>query len=536
MIDHDGLLARYREDVQRRGARAAYDALLQAVLDGHASGDDWEAIALGMLKQGMPGAVVALAEEGLARHPNLVGLRYHLGNALRMIGERQAAERELRAVLAVQPAHAGALASLANLLRGEGRLQAAAQVALEGMPVLPDLARIRETLVFLRECEAVRPALELAQAALRDAPEDAELHGVAGELAAELGRFEQARVHLRRAVALQPEFASGCLRLAGVHAFRSGDEPDAKAIELAARSLPIEGDAGLAARFAWAKVLADLGDLAGAAQQLRKSNAAMRLRMQWSASGFDAFINRQIGIPPPTPVAKRLEFTPVLIVGLPRTGTTLVASLLERHPQVRSRGELNWLSELALHVETGARAPAKLTEAAAFYVAQLRRDDAPARVIIDKNPLNFRHLGMASALLPGVRVIHCRRDARDTALSIFRQMFAHRDNGYAYAFEDIVAFSRGEARLMEHWRGTLSVPMIDVDYERLVRDTDGVLAELLQFLGLGSASLSAKSATPIRTASVWQARQPVHARAVDAWKAWAPHLPELANVIPEQRP
>ena len=536
MNDPAALLAAFRSDAQRRGAGTAYAALLQSLRADLPQPGDWLALAQGLLQQGAPGAAVALAEEGLARHPDLLELRYHLANALRMIGERQAAERELRAVLAMQPQHAGAVASLAHLLRGEGRLAAAARLALDALPALPGPQVLRQTLAFLRECDAAHPALELTQRALMQAPDDGELHAAAGELALELGRFEQARVHLRRALSAQPRFASGWLRLAAAHVFGARDEPDARLIAQAARELPGDSEAGIAARFAWSKVLADLGALDEAVPPLRAANAALALQRQWSAQGFAAYVQRQIDQPPPPPVAQRLPFTPVLIVGLPRTGTTLAARLLARHPQVRNRGELNWLAQMALHVETGGRQPALLAESAALYAAQMRRDDGPAQVIVDKNPLNFRQLGMAAALLPGLRVIHCRRGARDTALSLYRQMFAHADNDYACAFADIAAFARGEARLMAHWRATLPVPFLTLEYERLVSDTDTVLEELRAFLDLAPAAQAGDGDGAIRTASVWQARQRVHREAIGGWRAWAPHLPELAEHIPEHWP
>ena len=534
-MDSDALLARFRGDNQRLGTGAAYDNLLRALLAATPGANDWTVLVQGLLQQLAAGAGIALAEQGLQRHPGQLELRYLLGNGLRLVGERHAAERELRAVLAVQPTHAGAAASLAHLLRGEGRLQAAAQLALDSLPALPSPAQLREALAFVRECDDARGALELAQRVLRQAPEDGKVHAAAGELALELGRFEQARVHLRRALALQPHYAPGWLRLAAAHRFGQLDEADARLIEQTACGSDPSSEVGIAARFAWAKVLADVDALDQAASQLRAANAAMRPRVEWSARGFDAYVQHQIDQPAPEVQAQRLGFTPVLIVGLPRTGTTLVAHLLARHPEVRNRGELNWLAQLALQVETGGRQAMQMRESATLYAAQLRRDDAPARVIVDKNPLNFRHLGMAAALLPGLRVIHCQRAARATALSIYRQMFAHMDNGYAYDFADIAAFARGEARLMRHWRATLPVPFYALDYARLVSDTEVVLAELHAFLDLPEADVGTVPAVPasIRTASVWQARQKVHRDALEAWQRWVPHLPELLEKIPE---
>lgn len=535
VVDHAALLVAFRQDSGQMGAALAYDKLLHAVLESRPDVEDWLSTVQGLLQQGAAGAAVAMAEQGLLRHSHSNDLRYLLGNGLRMVGERQAAERELRAVLAHEPTHVGALASLAHLLRGEGRLQAAATLVLETLPADADPARLREVLAFIRECDSPRAALELVQRALKQSPDDSDMHAAAGELALELGRFEQSRAHLRLALETQPRFAAGWLRLAAAHRFQRRDEEDARRIAKAARELGTDDDAGIAAHFAWAKALADVGALDEAVPALRVANAAMRLRLDWSARGFESFVQRQLSQPLPPPVPKRPLFTPVLMVGLPRTGTTLAASLLGRHPEVRNRGELNWLAQLALHVETSGRKPAQMADAAALFAAQLRRDDAPARVYIDKNPLNFRHLGMAAALLPGLRVIHCRRGARDTALSIYRQMFAHEDNGYAYEFADIAAFAFGETRLMRHWKSVLPVPIHTLDYERLVAEPDTVLGELCAFLGVAVTEMPAGqgSGESVRTASVWQARQKVHRNAIDGWKAWAPHLPELVRSVPE---
>ena len=255
----------------------------------------------------------------------------------------------------------------------------------------------------------------------------------------------------------------------------------------------------------------------------------MRARLGWSRAGWQAFVERQCGLPPPQPVAATPErgFVPVLIVGLPRSGTTLAATLLARHPAVRGRGELNWLAHLATHVDSAGRNAAALAQASALYAAQLRSDDSPARCYIDKNPLNFRHLGHAAALLPDLRVIHCRRDLRDTALSLWQQMFAHEDNAYAYDFAVIAAYAAVYRRLMQHWQDVLDVPRFELDYEALVADSEATLARLHAFLGLDPNSASDAAPQPIKTASVWQARQKIHAGSVGRWHAWVPHLPEL---------
>ena len=173
--------------------------------------------------------------------------------------------------------------------------------------------------------------------------------------------------------------------------------------------------------------------------------------------------------------------------------------------------------------------PSSLTAAGNFYLAQLRQDDPPTRFAIDKNPLNFRHLGLIAGMLPMARIIHCRRDPRDAALSVWSQHFAHEDMAWSYDFNTIREYARGEAELMAHWRRTLPMPIFELDYETLVADPESGIAGIRRYLGLAAKAAPAPvdAADSITTASVWQARQEVHARSVGRWQRYREFLPEL---------
>ena len=525
------LLDDFRAAVASAGVPAAYAGLQRALAAAALTEDDWLQLGEGLLRSGVPGLAAAIAERGLDQHVRAHTLRVLFGNALRLVGERAAAERELRAVLAAEPGHSQAAVSLAHLLRELGRHQAAGEaILLRWGAAAPPHADALATIGFLRECGLTQRAFEIAGSALKAHPGDAALHAQMGELALELGRFEQARAHLRASLDADPAQPGLWVRLAAAHRFRSRDETDVTRIAALAQRRGTGDLGGIAAHFALGKIETDLGDIAAAVRALRAGNAAMHARLRWSRAGWQAFVERQCQLPPPQQplaAAPQRGFTPVLIVGLPRSGTTLAATLLARHRAVRGRGELNWLASLATHVESAGRDAAAVVRASSLYAAQLRGDDTPARCYIDKNPLNFRHLGHAAALLPGLRVIHCRRDLHDTALSLWQQMFAHEDNAYAYDFADIAAYAAGYRRLMQHWQRVLDVPRFELDYETLVTDTEATLLRLHAFLGLEPGLAEDVAPRPIRTASVWQARQKIHADSVGRWRAWAPHLPEL---------
>lgn len=215
-----------------------------------------------------------------------------------------------------------------------------------------------------------------------------------------------------------------------------------------------------------------------------------------------------------------------------------MAELLGRHCGVCNRGELPTLEYLAqrLSAISTAEQSAHIREAAEIYLTHLRRDDAPMGHYIDKNPLNFRYLDYVAAMFPQARVIHCRRQPRDTALSIWTQPFARDEYAFARDFADIAALAEGCDELMAHWRRSLPLPIITVDYEQLVADTATTLDNLLPQLGLGAQNpveFVAHTTTPTTSASLWQARQPVHRQSVSRWRHYARLLPELTQLFPE---
>lgn len=529
------LLAEFRSQASRDPA-TALRMLVERLRRAGAPASVWGQLAADLLAGGDVINAGALLEQALSVHPGEPGLRYLLGNALRLQGRQEAAEHELRAVLAVVPAHAGAASSLAFLLREQGRMGEAATVmrARWQQPDRGGPEEARRTATFLAQCNRHVEALEVCTQALAVQP-DADLFTLSGALAMTLGQFERAAGDLRRAVGINPKLVAAWLRLALTHKFMTRDDPDLVALEALAATESAEFNVRTCAKFALGKIYDDLEDIPAAARVLRDANAAVAERVGWQTGKWNDFVANQIVARLPEPVAVS-EIEPLFVVGLLRTGTTLVSTLLNRHPEVRNRGELGWLAELAERGASRQYAPGFLARAAELYGTQLRQDDEPVRIYIDKNPFNFRHLGLAAALFPRARVIHCRRDRRDCALSNWRQHFAHSDAGYAYRFTDIADVARGHDRLMEHWHATLSLPIFELEYETLVARPDETVVALLGFLGLDPEPRSSAAEgrqQAIDTASLWQARQPVYSSSVGRWRVYAEHLPELMDAFPD---
>lgn len=447
------------------------------------------------------------------------------------------AEILLREINARDTGREDAAMLLAEVLRSQGKLSAACQVVFELCRVHdfhPDPSVHGAT--FARQCDHHAIAMRICERALRRHPPSAELLVLAGHVARESGDFETARTHylaaLDAGIDLERDHLLGAL--VNTKRYTNTADPDIARCERHFRDSAYSARSRASAGFGLAKVQNDLGDHAAAARTLFEANAMVHAVRPWDQRAWqrsiDSLRREQVAAAHGTGSA---DFVPVFIVGMPRTGTTLTATLLARTTTARDRGEFRFLRYIAEQLTSGGHlgSTTALTEAARLYHAMSRQDDAPATWYLDQDPLNFRFLHIAEAMFPQARVIHCRRDRRDTALSLWFQDFAHRDFAFAYDLGDIARYAAGHDALMAHWWHNLSLPIHELDYEALVADPEGTLASLRKFIGASLRSAgAAPDDAPVQSASVWQARQPVYSSSVGRWRSYAPYVPELDGI------
>ena len=439
--------------------------------------------------------------------------------------------------MSATPANREAAWAAANRLREDGRIEAAtAAVASLCESAPPDRTIALAALGFLKECGAYDRALPIARSTHLQWPADARFAAYAGELALALGEFEEAAAALRAAIDLDPAQGPSWLRLAHCKRYTQSDDPDLQRFRQGWASATLDTLTRTCVGFALGKALDDLGDAAQAARVLTEANAAARESSTWRIRDWQDAVEARLRTAPLPALEADDHFAPIFVVGLPRSGTTLVATALGRHAEVRDRGELDWIPALyaLLHEQGRLHDRRALVAITAVIRAQMRRDDAPARFYLDKNPLNFRHLDFIAACFPNAKIVYCRRGARDTALSIWMQHFAHADLGFAYDFRTIATVQNDCAALMTHWRSRLTLATIEVDYEDFVAHPARQKQRLAAFLGLPDVAESGdaeKKPQVVTTASVWQVRQPVYAHAVERWRRYAPYLPELTTLF-----
>ncbi|MFZ5670915.1 MAG: tetratricopeptide repeat-containing sulfotransferase family protein [Pseudomonadota bacterium] len=347
-----------------------------------------------------------------------------------------------------------------------------------------------------------------------------------GNLREDLGRREAAREAYDRILALEPGHALALARLAGLIAPRGPDDPmiDRLRSALAAPAPPADR---AALGFALARMLDAAGDFDGAFEAAAAANAASRAAAppgtgRYDRSAQEALVEALIAAfpePAPRPAADAAPGpAPVFVCGMFRSGSTLVEQVLAGHPRVAAGGELDLLPALAR--EALPRWPLGLAEAPAESLAARYREGLLARfpgagLVTDKRPDNILHVGLIKRMFPAAKIVHTVRAPVDNALSVF---FLHLDPGMAYALDlmDAGHFLAQERRLAAHWRTLYPDDVLDFDYDAFVADPAPALARLTAFLGLApdAGMLDAhRRAGAVKTASVWQVREPLHRRA-----------------------
>lgn len=477
----------------------------------------------------------ALLIGALAEHPGSFELRRAQAGIHRQSGRLVEAEALLRDLLREKPADAAAAFALGRILKEQGRMAAAADLLGACMgrePNLGDANLAINAVELLDDCGRKEAAAALVLAAIGASPGDPRLHAYAGMLQMQLGRFEVARRHYL--TALQGSERGWewhvPIGLAFTKRYADAADPD---LALFRAGLQREGLTALARAelcFALGKAYDDLGRYEKAVRRFREGNAIAHSLANWSSEAWTREIAAlPVGGQPLRHADADADFTPVFIVGMPRSGTTLLAELLSRNPCVCNRGELPWIDRLARALAPAGGSRQAFEDAAAIYRMQCRQDDGGyARWFVDKQPLNFRYVDLVLALFPHARIVYCRRSPRDTALSLWTQLFADETLGFTYDFADIARVMADCRRLMAQASASHPSSVYALEYEALVVNPGRAVGELAAWLGLPEVD-GENSGGPsvVSTSSLWQVRQPVYRTSVERWRRYAEYVPEL---------
>ncbi|MHB8384893.1 sulfotransferase family protein [Metallibacterium sp.] len=418
----------------------------------------------------------------------------------------------------------------AQQLRNRGEYDAACQLLRAALGASASAEDCYRVALFIKQTRREHWAYEVCEQALARGSRTPQLLALSGSLAQSMGRFERARTHLLAAWHAGIDLNEWQVLPALAHTLRYTDSqhPDRALLESALATSALSPTTRAALHFALGKLHDDCGEPAQAVTHWRGAHAAASAVARWDAARWQQRVRLAQWVEPIRRCAPA-PYAPVLIVGLPRSGTTVLAEQLARGATLVNRGEMPFL--LYVHDQLAGQTwhGQEPNEGRALWLVHLRQDDMPAKShYIDKNPLNLLALETAFALCAETRVIWCHRDQADNALSLWSQSFAHADYAFSHRFEDIARVQDDCTLLRQHAHARWPDRVIDLDYAQLVQTPEATLREVFAHLGIDPpAGVATTTQSAIGSASLWQARQPVHARSLGRahdYRAWIPEL------------
>jgi len=507
---------------------------------------------------GLATALQALArhEEAIACHDRAIAIdadyaEAHCGRAaaLQALKRHDDAIAGYRAALAVDPDYPEAQHGIATALQALHQDDQALAHYERAIAAQPDFPKARGGLAsVLQRLNRHREALAHLQRGLELRPDHAATHVYLGNVLEEIGRLDEARDCFERALAIDPAHLRAYYALFQSRRAIAGERHLANLGTLADDVGTLGEDDRILLHFALGKALADVGEQARGFQHLLEGNALKRQQIAYDESGVHGLFEKVARVFTPALMASRRgsgdpSAVPIFIVGMPRSGSTLVEQILASHPRVVAGGERSDFREAmrgagldepaSLFPEAVvALTPKQLRELAAAYLGRLTAAAPVAARITDKALANFCAAGLIHLALPNARIIHTCRDPVDTCLSCFSLLFSG-DQPFTFDLGELGRYCAGYHGLMAHWRKVLPPDvMLDVHYEALVDDFAPQARRVIAHCGLewDDACLAFhKAERAVRTASVVQVRQPLYRSSVGRWRPDADTLRPLLD-------
>lgn len=503
-----------------------------------------------LLELGRVEAALASYDAAIALKPHLAEAHNNRGNALWRLGRLEEALAAFRQATALNPNVLSHLFNSASVLFVLGRVPEALGAYDKAIAQSPGFAPAHfgraAALFALQDSEG---ALKSYSRAISLDPNNAQAWAHLARTLGVLGRSADAAEAARRAIGLEPANPEAWQVLSSLKRFGPGD-PDLARMEAAladAEARQVDPEDRLNLQFALGRAWLEAGEAGRAFAHLARANSQQRSRLDFDIDAYLATLEAMaasIGAETIDRLAQAGDPSdqPVFIIGMPRSGTTLIEQILASHPQVHGAGELTLVDRLARRLPgageglSEALSPDILASLGAEYASQARALAPGAARLIDKLPGNFVYAGLIHLMLPNARIIHCIRDPLDTCLSCYETRFA-KGQPYSYDLRELGRRYRGYERLMAHWRRVLPADrFIEVRYEDVVADLQGQTRRLLEFCGLewDEACLQFhRTRREVWTTSSSQVRRPLYASSIGRGRACAAYLGPLIEALAE---
>jgi tetratricopeptide (TPR) repeat protein len=468
----------------------------------------------------------------------------YLGGVLRELGRRRDAIAAFERAIVVNPSSAESHCHLGEVLFEMRRVGAAMDCYRRALSMQPTFAPAHLSLgMALRQQRRPAEAEASCRAALDIDPNYVEALSFLGELKADRGEFAQAEELFAKAIAIDPGFHSAFAGIATHRKMTLADSEWRRRVEtLLRKRLPLSAEVTL--RYALGKYFDDVRQYDDAFDNYARANElTKRFGATYDRTQFSALVTRITRRFQPEFIRECHSHAsaadlPIIVLGMPRSGTSLAEQILASHPAVFGAGEQTFWHGAYRRLEqiapNGAPGGPVLADMARNYLERLTVVGKDSLRVIDKMPANFLYAGLIHAVFPNARIIHMQRHPLDTCLSIYFQNFFN-IGPYANDLDNLAHYYREYLRLTDHWRATLpATALLEVPYEALIADQEGWTRRMVDFVGLGwdpkCLDFHATDRVVI-TASKWQVRQKINAASAGRWRNYEKFVGPLMSLI-----
>ena len=473
--------------------------------------------------------------QAIALQPDNAQAHNNLGLTLEALGRLDEAEASSRQAIALQPSYTEAHNNLGLTLEALGRLDEAEASYRQAIALQPDNAQAHNNLGLTLEALG---RLDEAEASYRQAialkANYTKAYNNLGITLQALGRLDEAEASYKQAIGVKADYAEAHHNLSLMKKFESQDEQFLKMQELNLdKNTPEEERCYI--NFGLAKACEDLGDFEQAFTHYTEANVLRKKLLNYDISQDEKYYkqiksNYQPNAQHTIDIDKsEKNLKPIFIVGLPRSGTTLVEQIISSHSQVTGAGELSFVFKFGQSMATGFSKSSSynLAKFRHEYLTELMKVSKDNKIVTDKMPHNFLYIGLIASAFPEAKIVHVKRDPAAVCWANYKQYFTSKNLGYCYALDDIISYHGLYENLMEFWKSSLGKKIYNLDYELLIVNQENETRNLIDFLGLDwdEKCLSPQNNTRgVSTASNIQVRKKVYQGSSQQWKKYEPFL------------
>ncbi|MDG1026613.1 MAG: tetratricopeptide repeat protein [Gammaproteobacteria bacterium] len=457
----------------------------------------WKILGAVLMQTGRTAESLVPMQKAVQTEPKNAEALSNLGVTLLKLGKIQDAEASFKKAVALKPNYAEAHNNLGATFKEQGKLSEAAKSFSRATVVKPDYA---------------------------------EAHNNLGIMLKALGKLDQAKASYTQAISLAPYNAKAHRHLTLLKKFHSKDRQYSKMLEIYSDQSISKGNR-CHINFALAKAYEDLEDFGEAFSHLKEGNLIRKKLLNYCVDqDRERFNNIKSTYPRIEQHSLELDgltrdVTPIFIVGLPRSGTTLIEQIVSSHSKVTGAGELSFATLFGSNIVNGISeiSTGALVNFRVKYLEKLKNVSEGRKIVIDKMPHNFLHIGLLAAAFPEAKIVHVKRNAAAVCWANYRQYFALPSSGYSHAIEDIVIYYKLYRDLMGFWFANLGNRIYELDYEQMTVSQENETRQVIKYLELGweDRCLSPEYNTrSVATASNVQVREKIYKGSSEQWKRY----------------